>query len=201
MVPGLAEKADDLRISMRVKSRIRDNLLEEERRHKPGAGKSEKDAPLPEQLESEEVDVLVSAARPFELAAGFDKFRGVEDDEVELAAGFAVLSQTMEDIIFHIFYSSGVNPIQFRMEFRNLQGRTGRFDVGNLGCVGFECPDSKGSSVGETVEDFGASGEFLQGISVFPLIEIEPGFVPPLNIHKESARAFLDCDEGRWHFP
>jgi len=92
MVPGLAEKADDLRIPMRVKSRISDNLLEEERRHKPGAGKSEKDASLPEQLESEEVDVLVSAARPFELAAGFDKFRGVEDDEVELAAGFAVLS-------------------------------------------------------------------------------------------------------------
>jgi len=65
MVPGLAEEADDLRISTRVKSRISDNLLEEERRHKPGAGKSEKESSLPEQLESEEVDVLVSAARPF----------------------------------------------------------------------------------------------------------------------------------------
>ena len=92
MVAGLAEKADDLRISTRVKGRISDNFLEKEGRHKPGAGKSEKEPSLPEQLESEEVDVLVSAARSFELAAGLYEFRGVEDDEVELTAGFAVFS-------------------------------------------------------------------------------------------------------------
>ena len=90
MVPGLTEKADDLRISTRVKSRISDNLLEEERRHKPGAGKSEKESSLPEQLESEEVDVLVPSARLRQVAAGFDKSRRVEDDEIELAAGAAV---------------------------------------------------------------------------------------------------------------
>ena len=90
MVPGLAKKADDLRFSMRVKSRISDNLLEEERRHKPGAGKSEKESSLPKQLESEEVDVLVSAARLLDVAAGFDKSRRVEDDKIELAAGAAV---------------------------------------------------------------------------------------------------------------
>ena len=92
MVPGLTEKADDLRFSMRVKSCISDDLLEEESRHKPGAGKSEKEPSLPEQLESQEVDVLVPAARLRDLAAGFDKFRGVQDDEVELTAGFAVFS-------------------------------------------------------------------------------------------------------------
>ena len=92
MVPGLAEKADDLRFSMGVKSSISDDLLEEESRHKPGAGKGEEDSSLSEQLESEEVDILVPAARPFDLAAGFDKSRRVEDDEVELPARMAVFS-------------------------------------------------------------------------------------------------------------
>jgi hypothetical protein len=124
MVPGLAEKANDLRFSMRVKSRVSDDFLEEERRHKPGAGKSEEEPSLPEQLESEEVDILVPAACPFELAAGFYKSRGVEDDEVELTAGFAVFSQAMKHIIFHIFYPADVKAIQFRMALRNLQGRT-----------------------------------------------------------------------------
>ena len=77
----------------------------------------------------------------------------------------------MKDIIFHIFYPTGIKPIQFRMAFRNLQGRTGRFNVSNLRCVGFQCPDSKGSGVRETVEDFPSLAKGL----VKRIVLIRPG--------------------------
>ena len=86
----------DLRIHAGIKCGAGDDLLEQVCADAAGAGVGGEQAARPEQLETEQVDVLVTARGFFGESGGGCELGRVEDDEVELASLVAQRAQGLK---------------------------------------------------------------------------------------------------------
>ncbi len=161
-----------------------------------GAGAGRKEAAVLYKEQSLTVDLPVAPEGRLHGIPGLGKGRGIEDDNVVLLSGFALLWQVVEDIGDEV-----VDPVLEAVElcvlFCLFDRKVGGIDGDHVFCSCHCGVEAKGSGVGEQIEHLvrmGAHG--TDGLTVQLLVEEEAGLLAVLYVHDVLHAVLGDRNEG-----
>jgi hypothetical protein len=151
--------------------------------------------PRVEKLEGKEIDVLVASRSLKHPASRVNKFRGIQSNEVKAPVEVSKLAQNLEDISLQVINLERVKPVDLQIAASELHGACGRLHLRYMVRSASQCPDPESAGIGKAVEDRGAVGIIRKGLPVLALVQVETCFVAFPDVHKESARPFLNLEE------
>src|SRR3990172_5288841 len=190
VIRRLAQRSLEDDVGAGVLRRAGDDLLEQLRPDSSGAGERHQASAGPQQLERQQVDVLVAARRPLDLAGGGSEARRVQDDGVERPPLVAQLPQLDENISGDEFGSFRIEVVAGQVLRRHLQRPRRAVDREDPARPCAQRRDREAARIAERVQ-YVLPGKHLAGKSaILPLVEIEPRLVAFDDIDQEGQAVF-----------
>lgn len=195
VIGSLGEDPEDLSVAACVKRSSRHDHLKEGERHETGAGKGEENPSRLEKLESKEVDILVPPAAAAQLTPRFDKFGGIQDNEVKQAARVAEIAKNLEDVSVDVFEAIFIEVVEFPVLICQRESSGRGINVRYLYRAGLERMNAESPGVGEGVKHLGALRIVGRHHAVFSLVEVATCFLAVLDVYEEPAIFFPDHEK------